>query len=337
MPNPKTYNWGFVAAGAMARNQARDLAESPRAKIYGVFSRTQQSADAFSNEFGSRTFSTLEEMLADLTIDIVYISSPNQLHYPQAKQALEAGKAVLCEKPFTLNGRQLADLIEIARRRKVFLMEAMWIRYLPVIVKLRQILDQGAFGEIKLARAAFHLDLPVNPTGRIYNPDLGGGSLLDLGIYPISFVSMLLGAAPDQIVSHAQMTATGVDAHFGAVFHYVNGSMASVSAGIDGQYVEDIVIQGTRGKIVILGHRWWKLSTLSLQLPDRDPETIELPHIGSGYLYQAEEVMRCLDNGEFESPVMPLAESLAIMQTMDRLRLQWKFAFPAERLCRFVR
>jgi dihydrodiol dehydrogenase / D-xylose 1-dehydrogenase (NADP) len=330
MPNPKTYNWGFVAAGAMARNQARDLVESARAKIHGVYSRTRQSADAFANEFGGKVYSTLEEMVADSVIDIVYISSPNQLHYPQAKLALEAGKAILCEKPFTLNARQLAELIEIARRRKVFLMEAMWIRYLPVILKLRELLDNRAIGEIKLARAAFHLDLPINPSGRIYNPELGGGSLLDLGIYPISFVSMLLGGAPEEIVSLAQMTETGVDAHFGAVFHYHSGAMASVSAGIDGQHVEDVVIQGTRGKIVVLGHRWWKLSTLSVQMSNQEAESIELPHMGSGYLYQAEEVMRCLDNKEMESPTMPLDESVAIMQTMDLMRAQWKFAFPGE-------
>jgi dihydrodiol dehydrogenase / D-xylose 1-dehydrogenase (NADP) len=330
MSDLKTYNWGFVAAGAMARNQARDLIESPRAKIYGVYSRTQQSADAFASEFGGKVYSTLEELVADSAIDIVYISPPNQLHYPQAKLALEAGKAVLCEKPFTLNARQLAELIEIARSRKVFLMEAMWIRYLPVILKLRELLGNKVIGEIKLARAAFHLDLPINPSGRIYNPALGGGSLLDLGIYPISFVSMLLGAAPEKIASYAEMTETGVDAHFGAIFHYTNGAMASVSAGIDGQYVEDIVIHGTRGKIIVLGHRWWKLSALSVQMPNLDAETIELPHLGSGYLYQAEEVMRCLDNGELESPAMPLDESLGIMQTMDRLRSQWMFAFPGE-------
>lgn len=330
MQSQKIYNWGFVAAGAMARNQARDLIESPRAKIQSVYSRTQQSAEAFAIEFGGQVYSTLEAMLADPAIDIVYISSPNQLHYPQAKQALQAGKAVLCEKPFTLSSRQLAELIEIARRRKVFLMEAMWIRYLPIIIKLREILDKDTIGEIKLARAAFHLDLPINPTGRIYNIELGGGSLLDLGIYPISFVSMLYGAQPDEIVSHAQMTETGVDAHFGAVFHYPNGGMASVSAGVDGQYVEDIAIQGTRGKVVVQGHRWWKLSTLSVQTPNQDAETIELPHLGSGYLYQAEEVMRCLDNGELESPAMPLNESLAIMQTMDRLRSQWQLSFPGE-------
>lgn len=330
MTNQKTYNWGFVAAGAMARNQARDLAHSPRAKIHGVYSRTQQSASSFANEFGGRSYPTLEEMLADPAIDIVYISSPNQLHFPQAKQALEAGQAVLCEKPFTLNARQLTELIEIARRRGVFLMEAMWIRYLPVILKLRELLDTGVIGKIKLARAAFHLDLPINPTGRIYNPKLGGGSLLDLGIYPISFVSLLFGSAPEQIVSQAQMTETGVDAHFGAVFHYANGAMASVSAGVDGQYIEDIVIQGTRGKIVVLGHRWWKLSTMALQIPNQEVETIELPHLGSGYLYQAEEVMRCLDIGALESPAMPLDESLSIMETMDRLRSQWRLSFPGE-------
>lgn len=327
--NSRIYNWGFVAAGGMARHQARDLVSS-RATIHGVFSRTQESAAAFVAEFGGQNYGTLEQMLADPAIDVVYISSPNQLHYPQAKLALEAGKAVLCEKPFTLNARQLSDLIRIARSRKVFLMEAMWIRCLPIILKLREVLQANTIGEIRLARAAFHLELPFDPTGRIYNLEMGGGSLLDLGIYPISFISMLFGAQPDQIVSHAQMTETRVDAHFGSVFHYPNGAMAAVSAGVDGLFVEDIVIQGTLGKIVVSGHRGWKLSSFSLQVRDRDAELIELPHLGTGYLYQAEEVMRCLDEGKPESPVMPLDESLGIMQTMDKLRGQWNLVYPGE-------
>jgi dihydrodiol dehydrogenase / D-xylose 1-dehydrogenase (NADP) len=331
MPTEKTYNWGFVAAGGMARNQARDLLQSTRNKIYAVQSRTEESSRAFAKEFGGKVYLTLEEMLADPQIDIIYVSSPNQLHHPQTKLALQAGKAVLCEKPFTLNAVELADLIATAREHKVLLKEAMWIRTLPVIVKLRQMLAAGAIGELRQSHASFHIDLPYNPAGRIYNLAMGGGSLLDVGIYPMAFTSMLFGGEqPTEIVSQAELAPTGVDKHFGAVFSYPGGRMAHVSSGVDGLFPEDIVAHGTAGKLVVSAHKWWKLSRFSIQHGDAAPEIIDMPYPGGGYLYQAEEMARCLDEGLLESPAITLAESLAIMTTLDRLRNQWGLIYPGE-------
>jgi dihydrodiol dehydrogenase / D-xylose 1-dehydrogenase (NADP) len=325
----KIYNWGFVAAGKMARVMAEDLALLPNARVHSVVSWTAESSRAFANLFsGCRQYESLEKLAADPDVDIIYISSPNDLHHPQAKLALEAGKPVLCEKPFTLNARQLAELIEIARASKTFLMEAMWIRWLPIIVKLRELLAQQAIGEPRLLKASFHAQLNADPQGRIYNLAMGGGSLLDLGIYPISFASLIFGDQPNEIASVAHIGKTGIDEHFSASFQYNNAAMATVSAGVDGTFRDDISIHGETGSIRV--ENPWKMSRLHYEPRDGEHQTITLPFVGRGYSYQAAEVMRCLDAGLLESQVMPLDESLAIMQTLDRLRSQWKLVFPNE-------
>jgi predicted dehydrogenase len=324
----RIYNWAFVAAGGMARVMARDLSFASNTRVHSVFSRTQASMQEFSKEFGGcRMFSSIDELLADSQVDIVYISSPNHLHYPQAKLALEAGKPVLCEKPFTLNAGQLAELIEIARSQKTFLMEAMWIRWLPIVVKLRQVLADGVIGELHLLKASFHARLSSAPEGRIYNLAMGGGSLLDLGIYPISFASMIFGQQPEEIASHAKIGPTGIDEHFGAIFHYPGG-MALVSAGVDVSAIDDISIHGSAGSIRV--EHPWKLRQLIIEPREGRSETITLPLKGKGYSYQAEEVMACLDEELLESPRMQLEESLQIMRTLDSLRSQWGLTFPGE-------
>lgn len=322
------YNWAFVAAGKMAKAMANDLSFLPNAHIHSVFSRTQESSQDFSKSFGCQMRSSLEEMLADPEVDMVYISSPNHLHFAQAKIALESGKPVFCEKPFTLNALQLAELIEIARAKRVFLMEAMWVRWLPIVVRLREILADDAIGEPRLLKASFHAHLSPNPIGRIYNLAMGGGSLLDLGIYPISFASMIFGQQPTEIASVVHIGPTGIDEHFGAAFQYVQG-MALVSAGVDGVAQDDISIHGSTGSIRI--HHPWKLGSMTIEPREGDAETITLVQQGRGYSYQAAEVMRCLDAELLESPVMPLNESLQIMQTLDRLRNQWDLVFPGEK------
>jgi predicted dehydrogenase len=326
----KVYRWGFVGAGGMARHQAQDLAYSPRNRVYGVVSRTTESAQAFADQFGARVFASLEAMLSDEDIDLIYISTPNNWHCPQAKLALEAGKPVLCEKPFTLNAMELQDLVRIARQNKVFLMEAMWIRYLPAVARFRELLNEDALGKIQRVQASFHLNLPVNPLGRIYNLELGGGSLLDVGIYPISFVSLVTKQQPAQIESQAQFADTGVDTNFSANFGYSDGIQATVAAGVDGQRTGGLVVEGEAGKIRVEDYRSWKLRQLNIEIRDRQPETLDFPIVGTGYSYQADEVARCLDGGLLESSVMPLDESMSIMQTLDRIREQWHLVFPGE-------
>lgn len=325
----KIYRWGFVAAGRMAKAMAADLAFAPRCAVGGVVSRTERSGAAFVDEFGGKLYASLAEMLVDPAIDLIYVSSPNNLHYSQVKLALEAGKPVLCEKPFTLNAAELQELISLARAKQLFLMEAMWVRWLPIVVKLRELLQEGAIGQPFQMHASFHSSAPKAADNRFYNPELGGGALLDLGIYPISYSSMIFGS-PAKISGHARLGETHIDEHFGAVFGYTGGRIAMVSAGIDGRLPQDITLIGTMGTIrVFLDQGGWQQTRLQLQAGGKSQE-FDLPFLGRGYTHQALEVVRCLDAGELESPTMPLDESLSIMRILDELRSQWGMKFPGE-------
>lgn len=327
----KVFRWGFIGAGKMARNMANDLLLTERSQVYAVAAKTPQSAVRLAEQFGAQvTYPSVDELVQDPQVDVVYISTPNNLHYQNARAAIEAGKPVLLEKPFTLNAQQAKDLVQLAKAGNVFLMEAMWIRFLPVIVKLREILAQGQLGEIQLLKAAFHLHLDFSATHRVYNPQLGGGALLDLGIYPLSMASLIFGAQPSEIASLAKIGNTGVDEHFGTVFHYPSDAMSLASAAVDGEHPQDVLIYGTKGHVRLHAHRAWKFSRMTVAINGQTEEEFDLPYLGSGYSYQAQELIACLERGQPESKVMPLAETIAIMETLDRLRAQWGLQYPGE-------
>lgn len=327
----KTYRWGFVGAGNMAQTMADDLLLTEGSKITAVVAKTEKSASKFAKLFDvPKMYAEVGELVEDPQLDIVYISTPHPLHYPFAKMAIQAGKAVLLEKPFTLNARQAQDLSRLAKDNNVFLMEAMWVRYLPVIKKLRTLLEDDVIGEIQFLRSAFHIQLDFDPHNRWYNPALGGGALLDLGIYPISFASMIFKSQPGEIASLAKIGDSGVDENFGAVFQYPHGNMAMVSAALDGNHDQDTMIFGTKGKIRVQYHPRWKLSRMSVTRYDGHDEEVNLPYFGAGYTHQVLEVIACLERGKLESDSMPLQETLAIMETLDRLRAQWGLKYPDE-------
>lgn len=313
----------------MARAMAADLAGVPGGSAYGVVARSQPSAETFGHEFAARVFPSLEEMLADGDIDLIYVNSPNHLHYPQVRQALDAGKPVLCEKPFTLNSMQLAELIALARAKQLFLMEAMWVRFLPAVARLRTLLADGSIGALEWMQASFHSKPPRDASNRFYDLSMGGDALLDLGIYPVSFASMVFGAAPRQIVSSATLAETGVDEKFGALFEYPHGGRAAISAGFGGNFADEIVLLGSAGQIRMPRFAGWKLDQLIIE-DGGNVEDVRHPVTGKGYGYQAAEAMRCLETGVLESPIIPLDESLAIMKTLDTLRAQWGMVFPGE-------
>jgi predicted dehydrogenase len=311
----------------MARAMAKDLVSVPGCIIHGVASRTAASAKAFAIEFDTQAYATLDELLAN--VDIVYVNTTNQVHHPQVRDALNAGKPVLCEKPFTLNAGQLTELISLARGKNLFLMEAMWVRFFPIVVRLRQLLEEGAIGDLQWMQASFHTNPSKDPTNRFYDLSRGGGALLDLGIYPISFASMVFGAAPARVLSSASLASTGVDERFAALFEYESGAQANLSAGFSGYFEDEIVILGNTGKIRIPRFHGWRMDRLILER-DGSSDTIHLPLTGGGYGHQAAEVIRCLEAGLLESQAIPLDESLAIMRTLDELRAQWGMVFPNE-------
>lgn len=326
-----TFNWAFVGAGWMAKAQAADLKHVPGARVYGVVARTRTSARAFARQFKARAYDSLEALLSDPAVDIVHITSPNNLHYPQAKAALLAGKAVLCEKPFTLNAAQLEDMVATARAYNSFLMEAMWVRFLPAQVRLRQLLAQGAIGELQSVRFGFHTNARYDAASRLYNPALGGGALLDVGIYPLSLAASLLGAAPEAVASYAHLGPTGVDHHFSAVLAYPGGQRALLSGGFDGFPSQPLELQGSHGRVHIPAENGvLKHERLVLHTETDGELVIEAPLAGAGYVHQAIEVQRCLAVGELESPILPLDESLAVMRLLDRLRAEWGLRYPGE-------
>ena len=321
--------WGILGAGGIAGRFAAGLAVMDDARLVAVGSRSAESAAAFGDRFAiPRRHASYAALADDPEVDAIYVATPHPMHYENALLCLRAGKAVLCEKPFTINARQASDLIDEARRRGVLLMEAMWTRFLPHMVALRQAIDGGAIGELQLLKADFCFRTSVNPASRLFDPALGGGALLDVGVYNISLASWLLGT-PGRIVSLAQLGATGVDEQAAMIFGYDRGQMALLATAIRTSTPSEALIAGTEGSIRVHAP-WWGPSSFTISRPGREDEHVAPECAGNGYNYEAAEIGRCLREGRTESSVMPLDESLAIMRTMDQLRAEWGLRYPGE-------
>jgi predicted dehydrogenase len=263
----------------------------------------------------------------DPDIDVVYIATPNDLHAENVRACIEAGKAVLCEKPFTLNAPQARPLIELARRKRVFLMEAMWSRFIPTHRKLHDMVRTGALGEIRMLQADFGFKAEYDPENRLFNPARGGGALLDLGVYLIALTVRLMGE-PETITSHVTMAASGVDEQSAVVFGYASGAFAVLTSSAGVQTFNEARIIGTKGR-ARLEEPFWKADQLSTYIEHQEQHYV-LPREDWGYQYQLEEVHRCIRAGEIESPGMPHADTLAILSITDTLRAQWGVKFPGE-------
>jgi predicted dehydrogenase len=321
--------WGILSTGWIAKKFAQGLSVLPDAEIMAVGSRTQETADAFGDAFGvPHRHASYEALVADPDVDVVYIGTPHPFHKDNAILSLEAGKAVLLEKPFTINAAEAEEVIALARKKGLFLMEAMWARTIPIIVKLREMLAESVIGEVRMLTADLGFRREPDPKSRLFDPELGGGALLDVGIYPISFASMVLGT-PTRIASMATMGRTGVDELAGVVLGYDGGQLAILHTGLRADTAVEATVMGTKGRIRV--HSPWFYGTaLTLSIEGRDDEVISLPYEGNGYNFEAAEVMRCLREGKLESAVMPLDETLALMQTLDAIRAQWGFKYPME-------
>ena len=324
-----TVRWGILGSGFIARKMAEALAVLPDARLTAIGSRARDRAEAFGQEFDvPHRFECYEDVAACADVDVVYIATPHTCHLQDATGALRVGKAVLCEKPLTVNAREAAALIAEARANKLFLMEAMWTRFVPAVVKLREWIDAGAIGEIRLITADIGWRQPYNAKSRLYSRELAGGALLDIGIYPVSLASMLLGA-PSGISSVMHPAPTGVDAQCAVSLAYPNGALATFAATIQTETSREAVVVGTEGWIRIHSPITAP-EALTLCMPDGEGETIHLQHLGNGYTHEVIEVMECLRNGRLESDVMPLDESLAIMSTLDAIRAQWGLRYAAD-------
>jgi len=321
--------WGILGTGRIATAFAAGLTEVPEAELVAVGSRSLAGAAAFGERVGAiRRHGSYKALAADTDVDIVYVATPHPFHHAHSRLCLEAGKAVLCEKPFTLNAAQARDLVALAGERRLFLMEAMWTRFLPAMVRLRRLIAAGAIGEVRFVSADFGFRKEFDPAHRLYDPALGGGALLDIGVYLVSFASMLLGP-PTEIRSLVTMAPSGVDADTALLFGYGGGRAAQLLASITTATPQLATIVGTAGSLTI-HPLWWKSTRLTLAVDGEEPEVIDLPFAGNGYNDEAVEAMRCLRDGETESPAMPLAETIAILETLDRVRADWGLRYPME-------
>ena len=321
--------WGIIGTGSIAQQFARGLQQLADAELVAVGSRSQQTADTFGDAFNvPRRYPSYEALAADSHVDVVYISTPHPMHHDNTLLCLDAGKAVLCEKPFTINAAEARTLIERARTKRLFLMEAMWTRYFPVMYRLRELLAQGVIGEVRIVQADFGFRAPFDAKHRLFAPELGGGARLDVGVYVVSFTSMILGK-PNQVVSLADLGATGVDEQAAMVLGYDGGRLAVLSTAVRTETPQEVIICGTEGRIRV--HRqFFQPRKLTVEVYGKERTEIEMPIEGNGYQYQAEEVARCLRAGKLESEIMPLDETLAIMETLDQIRAPWGLKYPTE-------
>ncbi len=320
--------WGILGTGSIARLFATGLAALPDAQLIAVGSRTESNATAFAETFHiPNIHASYEALASDAQVDAIYIATPHPFHKDNALLCLDHGKPVLCEKPFTINAAEAQAVIEKAREKRLFLMEAMWTRCLPVIIRARELIAEGAIGEVRMLTADFGFRTGFNPHSRLFDPELGGGGLLDVGIYPLSLASLFFGK-PEHVVSAAHLGATGVDEQAAIILRYADGQLAQLSCATRTQMVWDAIIYGTDGHIRI--PEWWHARNFIISRSGQPSEIIELPFEGNGYNYEAAEVARCLRTGLLESPIMPLDETLTIMQTMDTIRAQWGLKYPME-------
>ncbi len=326
----KPVRWGILGTGAIAKKFATGLKTVADARVAAVGSRKQETADAFAGEFGAdHAHASYEALVRDPGVDVIYIATPHQLHCENTLLCLDHGKAVLCEKPFAINAGDVKRMVDLARAKNLFLMEAMWTRFLPAIVQARKWIAEGRIGEPRMVMGDFGFRADIATETRLFNLEFAGGSLLDVGVYPISFASMVFGGAPVSVTSGVHLGQTGVDEQAGYVLTYDGGRLAVLASGIRTNTPQDAYVLGKDGMIRI-HPPFWCTTSATLTREGHEPVLFAQPHHGNGYEYQAREVMRCVRAGEPESPEMPLDESVVIMQTMDRLRSQWGLKYPME-------
>lgn len=321
--------WGILATGGIAGAFASDL-RTAGLDLVAVGSRSQESADAFAARFDIATaHPSYEALVADPDVDIIYVSTPHPMHHENARLALEAGKHVLVEKPFTLNHGEAEDLQRLAAERGLLVMEAMWTRYLPHMVRIREIIAAGTLGEIRAVTADHTQLLPSDPAHRLNALELGGGALLDLGIYPISFVWDILGA-PTDIHAVGRLIETGADAEVATVMTHAGGAISTTLSSSRAAGANAATVVGTAARIEI-DRVWYVPTTFRVVLPDGTVvEEYDSEVAGRGMQYQAHAAERLVRDGLLRGDLLPIAESVAIMGTLDEIRSQIGVRYPGE-------
>jgi dihydrodiol dehydrogenase / D-xylose 1-dehydrogenase (NADP) len=326
----KRIRWGILGTGYIARKFAQALSYLPEAELYAVGSRTRESAKSFADEYQvPRAHSSYQALVEDPLVDVVYVATLNNLHRENCLAALQAGKPVLCEKPFMVNSSEAVEVINCAREKRLFLMEALWTRFIPAFQKARQMWESGIIGDVRVVSAEFGFLCDRTPPAPLYDLSLAGGSLLDIGAYPISLAHIAFGE-PDSIASLAYLGASGVDEQTGMLLGYRGGQIGLGYSSFVVDSPKEATIVGTSGYIRI-HPPFYCPSEFSLHLNGKEAQVFSFPYLGNGWNYEAVEVMDCLRAGKLESGLAPHAESLALMRTMDRIRVQIGLKYPGEK------
>lgn len=330
--NDAKIRWGILGCGRIARKFAADLRLVADAELTAIASRHKERLEQFANDFPCRHLhNSYEALVINNEVDVIYIATPHSHHYEHTLLCLNHNKAVLCEKAFAINSRQALEMVKTAKEKKVFLMEALWTKFLPHYKKLQELLQQKKLGDIKSVLVNFGFNTTGNPAQRLFDPSLGGGTLLDIGIYNV-FITMSILGKPDTIEATMTPAATGVDEQIAVLFKYNNGAMAHLFSSFVTNLPTQAEINGTEGCIT-LTTRFYEPSA-TIQLSKKVPYEREIIPVekeaGFGYQYEARHVNECLKKGLPESPVMTHADTLTLMEVLDTIRLKAGIKYPAD-------
>ena len=320
---------GIMGTGKMAGVMAGTVKKMKNVKCHGVASRSEDRAQEFANEFGVKVaYTSYEEMMLDSKIDLIYIATPHSEHYANMKLCIENGKNVLCEKAFTANAKQAEEILALAKEKGVFVAEAMWVRYMPMLTTIKGILNSGIIGKPTMLTA--NLGYPISDKKRLTEPALAGGALLDLGVYPLNFAAMMFGKDIDKIDSSCVITDTGVDASESITITYKDGRVAVLNCTMNGLSDRRGVIYGPKGYIAIENINNFASVTV-YDVNYKAVKSVKAPKQITGYEYEVYSCMEAIEKGENECWEMPHDETLHIMKQMDELRAQWGVVFPFEK------
>lgn len=328
MTNSKIYNWAVLGCGHIARKFAADLKLLPNARLYAAASRDGQKAQQFASEFGfEKAYGSYLEMVSNPAVDAVYIATPHSHHREHALLCLNHKKAVLCEKAFALNKSEAEEMVACAKENNTFLMEAFWTTFQPSFIEAMRILKSGELGKIKIVRSDFAFKALFDENRRLYNVQLGGGSLLDIGIYPV-FAALTSLGLPDTIKTFADFSSTGAEESISMIFKYKSGQMANLTSSFACSSPTQTEYWCENGYL-ILNPRWYAPTNITVVKNGEAPRLIHTQHKeGAGYQYEAAHVMQCLDEGKIQSEIRSWKDTLDLMGLLDRIRIDAGIFFP---------
>jgi predicted dehydrogenase len=324
----KKIKWGIIGLGKIAAKFASDLLLSDRSELFAVASRDGEKAASFACQFkANKHYGTYADLAADPDIDVVYIATPHVFHFEQSMMCLQQGKNVLCEKPLGMNSWQVQIMMEEARKRNLFLMEGLWTRFIPATEKLIDLLAANAIGAPIFLHADFGFKGHFDPESRVFNKQLGAGSLLDIGIYPV-YLSLLVFGQPTEIKAMARMSPTGVDSYCAMLGSFAHGGKAMLESTIEADTSTEAILVGTEGSIK-LHSRFHHSEKITLTKNGAETDFV-LPYTANGYVHEIEEVENCLLSGKTESDRVPLQTSLNLTSVLDRIRTEIGLVYEAD-------